>query len=82
MRSEDYEPRGDLKRPPTITQRADMDSSATLDRLEKFIPTIKGISTANRQGLTHILGLLKGEQAARDADAYSRQSNLNGLRKE
>jgi hypothetical protein len=48
-----------------------MDSSATLDRLERFIPTIKGISASNRQGFNHLLGLLKGEQAARDAAASS-----------
>ena len=46
-----------------------MNSSATLDRLERFIATIKGISASNRQGLEHLLSLLKGEQAARDAAA-------------
>jgi len=54
-----------------------MNSSATLERLEKFIPSIRGISAANRQGLSHLLRLLKEEQAARDASDESARSRAS-----
>lgn len=53
-----------------------MNSSATIERLEKFIPSIAGISASNRQGLLHIVGLLKQEQAARDEERWGAEDDV------
>lgn len=41
----------------------------SIEQLRKFIPSIKGISNSNREGLLHIAGLLEKEANERDEAA-------------